>query len=318
MKHMAKSNETTAGRARTRQNVDDAVAAEPIFYEDGKDWRIVDPRPHGAECIPLLAFGNFSAVRPGALLHVHPGCIEACLCLRGNVRYEADGTIYPVLPGHVFVSRPNEAHRRLDNPKGMMLYRLLFSIPKKGASILGLSAAETKCLASELEHQPCRLFHSTARLRSAFARFFAVLDAPAANRILHRIEVRNVALELLLALVDAPHAPHNAKVRPNAKVRAIAARIADDPTSDAPIASLAAEAALSSFAFTEAFKMETGLTPHAYLMDQRVRHAARDLREGRASISAAADKWRFSSPQHMATAFKRILGLTPSEVCRRA
>ena len=36
--------------------------AEPIFYEDGKDWRIVDPRPHGAECIPLLAFGNFSAV----------------------------------------------------------------------------------------------------------------------------------------------------------------------------------------------------------------------------------------------------------------
>ena len=71
---------------------------EPIFYDDGADWRIVDLRPHGVDCIPLFAFGNFGAVRPGARLHVHSGCIEVCLCLKGNVRYEADGMVYPVLP----------------------------------------------------------------------------------------------------------------------------------------------------------------------------------------------------------------------------
>ena len=102
---------------------------EPIFYEDGKDWRIVDLRPHGVDCVPLFAFGNFGAVRPGAKLHVHSGCVEACLCLKGNVRYETDGMMYPVLPGHVFISRPDEPHRRCDNPKGMMLYRLLFRLP---------------------------------------------------------------------------------------------------------------------------------------------------------------------------------------------
>ena len=32
---------------------------EPIFYEDGSDWRIVDLRPHGVDCIPL-----FAAVKP--------------------------------------------------------------------------------------------------------------------------------------------------------------------------------------------------------------------------------------------------------------
>ena len=98
------------------------VRSEPIFYEDGKDWRIVDLRPHGVDCVPLFAFGNFGAVRPGAKLHVHSGCVEVCLCLKGNVRYETDGMMYPVLPGHVFISRPDEPHRRCDNPKGMMLY----------------------------------------------------------------------------------------------------------------------------------------------------------------------------------------------------
>ena len=113
------------------------VKAEPIFYEDGKDWRIVDLRPHGVDCIPLFAFGNFAAMRPGAEPHVHPGCIEVSLCMRGNVVYEADGVEYPVLPGHVFISRPDEPHRRRDNPKGMSLYRMLFRLPPPRGSGAG-------------------------------------------------------------------------------------------------------------------------------------------------------------------------------------
>lgn len=288
------------------------IQAEPIFYEDGLDWRIVDLRPHGVDCIPLFAFGNFGAVRPGARLHVHPGCVEVCLCLRGRVRYEADDMVYPVMPGHVFMSRPDEPHRRCDNPKGMLLYRLLFALPKRGKRILGLSAAESDHIAHALLRQPLRLFHATARLRTAFERLFAVLDAQVADRTIHRLEMRIAAAELLLALVEAPSVPHSAKGRPNAKVKEIARRMSDDPSFDYPVAGLAAEAGLSQFAFTEAFKRATGLTPHAYLLDQRVRRAAEELRSGRVSISFVADKWRFSSSQHMAAAFKRVLGVTPS------
>lgn len=291
--------------------------AEPIFYDDGKDWRIVDLRPHGVDCMPLLAFGNFGAVRPGVDLHVHPGCIEACLCLRGRVRYEADGVVYPVLPGHVFISRPDEPHRRCDNPKGMVLYRLLFSLPKRGECILGLSPSESRHVAKVLIRQPLRLFHSTERLRAAFVRLFSVFDAKAGNRAMHRLEMRNAALELLLALIEAPNAPHSAKWRPNAKVKEIARRMAENPAAAYPVERLSSEAGLSQFAFTEAFKREIGLTPHAYLVDQRVRRAADDLRIRRLSISFVADKWRFSSPQHMATAFRRVLGFTPSKFARQ-
>ena len=292
----------------------EVVKAEPIFYEDGADWRIVDLRPHGVDCIPLFAFGNFGAVRPGADLHVHPGCIEVCLCLKGNVRYEADGMVYPVLPGHVFISRPDEPHRRCDNPKGMMLYRLLFRLPPKGTCVLGLSAKESAFVAQALLRLPFRLFHATKRLRAAFVRLFAVFDSRETNRLVHRLEMRNAAQELLLALIEAPRAPHLAKGHPSAKAKEIARRIANHPEADYPVAALAAESALSPFALTEAFKRETGLTPHAYLIDQRVRRARADIEQKRASIACVAEKWRFSSSQHMTVAFKRVLGITPSQI----
>ena len=299
-----------------RKPLDPAIKAEPIFYEDGKDWRIVDLRPHGVDCMPLFAFGNFAAVRPGADLHVHPGCIEASLCLKGNVRYEADGIEYPVLPGHVFISRPDEPHRRCDNPKGMMLYRLLFRLPTKGGCVLGLSAKESAYVAQALLKLPYRLFHSTSRLRAAFVRLFAVFDSPVADRTAHRLEMKCAALELLLALVEAPYVPHSARGRPGAKIKAIARRIAEHPEADYPVAVLAAEAALSAFAFTEAFKRETGLPPHAYVIDQRVRRAHAELAGKGGGIAVVAAKWRFSSPQHMSAAFKRVLGITPSQACR--
>ena len=287
---------------------------EPIFYEDGDDWRIVDLRPHGVDCVPLFAFGNFGAVRPGARLHVHSGCVEVCLCQKGNVRYEADGVVYPVLPGHVFISRPDEPHRRCDNPKGMVLYRILVSLPKKDRRILGLTPVESGCVAQALRKIPFRVFHATGRLRAAFARLFAVFDSNAADRTVHRLEMRNAALELLLALIEAPYAPHSAKGRPTAKVKEIVKRIAEHPENEYPVAALAAEAGISSFAFTEAFKRETGLTPHAYLVDQRVRRACDDLKARKGSIRSVSMKWRFSSPQHMAVAFRRVLGITPSLV----
>jgi AraC-like DNA-binding protein len=266
------------------------------------------------DCVPLFAFGNFGAVRPGAKLHVHSGCVEVCLCLKGNVRYETDGVMYPVLPGHVFISRPDEPHRRCDNPKGMMLYRILFSMPKRGECILGLSAGESAFIAKELKRIPFRAFHATTRLRAAFVRLFAVFDANAADKTRHQLEMRNATLELLLALIEAPYAPHSAKGRPTAKVKEIARRIADSPELEYPVAALAREAALSSFAFTEAFKRATGLTPHAYLVDQRVRRAHEDLKAHKGSIRSVSMKWHFSSPQHMAVAFKRVLGITPSMV----
>lgn len=296
-------------------------AAEPIFYEDGKDWRIVDLRPRGVDCIPLFAFGNFALVRPGAEMHVHPGCIEVSFCLKGLVRYETEERVFRVLPGHVFLSRPDEPHRRLENPKGMKLYRFLFALPKPGGRFLGLSRAESSALAGALSEQQARLFRATPRLVAAFARIFPLYDVapsggPASENVLRRLEMRVAALELMLALVEAPGTPHAANGSPNRKVREIAGHMEARPERDYPVRALAAEAGVSPFAFREMFKRLTGLPPHAWLVDLRVRRARADIARGAGTVSFVADRWGFSSPQHMATAFRRILGVSPTDVAK--
>ena len=287
------------------------IPAEPIFYEDRRGWRIVDLRTHGVDCIPLLAFRNFRAVRPGASFHVHPDHVEVCLCLRGRLQYETADSLCTLLPGWVFMSCPNEPHRRCENPKGAMFYRLLFAIPQKGGQILGLTAKESAQIVRALLHRPQRTFCATDRLRAAFARLFALCDSQ--NGVLHRLEMKNAALELLLALAEAASESFSAKDRSSSKIRDIVKRIVENPEYDYPVAALAAEAALSPSAFTESFKCETGYTPHAYLVDCRVRRAYDDLARNGLRIAAVAGKWRFPSPQHFATVFKRVLGITPSQ-----
>ena len=113
---------------------------DPIVYVDGKERRTLDLRPDGVACIPVLGLSNFQSVRTGTEEHVHPGCVEVSLCVRGNLMFESFGSCYPFLPGTVFVSQPAEPHRMRHNPKGLMLYRILFKVPGEGGGRAGASA----------------------------------------------------------------------------------------------------------------------------------------------------------------------------------
>ncbi len=73
---------------------------------------------------------------------------------------------------------------------------------------------------------------------------------------------------------------------------------------------LAGVAGVSRFHLIRAFRKDTGLTPHAWLADRRVR-AARDLlASGRTPDEAAAD-CGFADQSHLTRAFKARVGVTP-------
>ena len=289
---------------------------EPIRYDDGDDWRIIDLRPDGCDCIPVLGRSSFKAVRRGVQLHVHPGHVEISLCLKGNIRYETGDGECQVLPGCLFVSKPGEPHRRCNNPKGMCLYRLLFKIPRKGSSILGLTPQESSLVSRGLVDFPYMICPSSQRVRIAFERLFKLYDSQERGTQMRRLVMKSAALELLLALIELPKLPPSPLGRPNAKIKAIVARMEDSPEEEFSVENMAAEAALSTVAFIDAFKRATGLTPHAYLLDVRVKRARADLSNPKLSVAAVASRYRFPSPQHFATVFKRITGISPS-MCRR-
>ncbi|WP_244645281.1 AraC family transcriptional regulator [Salinarimonas ramus] len=73
---------------------------------------------------------------------------------------------------------------------------------------------------------------------------------------------------------------------------------------------LAAEAGLSRTHLIRAFKAETGLTPHAYQVDRRVRAARRLLIAGEPPAAVATEAG-FYDQSHLNRVFKARMGITP-------
>ena len=67
---------------------------------------------------------------------------------------------------------------------------------------------------------------------------------------------------------------------------------------------------MSPFALLRAFRAETGLPPHAYLNQIRVRLARRLLDDGLAPAVVAAEAG-FADQAHLTRHFKRVVGVPP-------
>ncbi len=83
-------------------------------------------------------------------------------------------------------------------------------------------------------------------------------------------------------------------------------RVTDPPT----LEELALATGVGPFALMRAFRAETGLPPHAYLNQLRVRQARRLLDRGVPPAQAAAEAG-FADQAHLTRHFKRMMGVPP-------
>lgn len=81
--------------------------------------------------------------------------------------------------------------------------------------------------------------------------------------------------------------------------------------------SLAGVAAMSEYHFARSFKETVGISPHAYVLSRRIARGRAMLSRGEGSLAHVALACGFSSQAHFTTAFRRSLGVTPGEYCRR-
>lgn len=72
----------------------------------------------------------------------------------------------------------------------------------------------------------------------------------------------------------------------------------------------AAAAEMGRFAFLRAFSRAYGLTPHAWVIQERVRRAQALLRAGRTLADVAAEVG-FTDQSHLSRHFRRLVGITP-------
>lgn len=293
-----------------------AMFADQIVYHDTPGHRVLDLRPDGVDCIPSLRFSNCQSVQQSPDFHYHPGCMEFSLCRRGNLIFDTREREYPFLPGHVFVSSPDEPHHLRTNPSGLVVYSILFAIPHRhNARLLGLDARGSEWLARSLTHLPKRLFAATPAVRAAFDRLFTVYDTVGRKSPARRVKMRAAALDLLLALIDAAR---RLPAKAPDKVNEIAARIQDAPADDYPIQTLARQCNRSVSAFAADFKRAKGLPLHAFILNCRVNRAKRLLSKTNRTVAAIGQELRFCSTQHFARTFRRIIGVSPLEYRRAA
>jgi len=79
------------------------------------------------------------------------------------------------------------------------------------------------------------------------------------------------------------------------------------------LAELAQVFGLSSFHLLRVFRRETGLTPHQYALQLRLRRTMLELESARPPLRELAAAAGFSSHAHFSTAFRAAWGLTPAE-----
>jgi AraC family transcriptional regulator len=86
---------------------------------------------------------------------------------------------------------------------------------------------------------------------------------------------------------------------------------------EAAIECIATLVGLSPRHFRRLFRASTGVGPNEMFTNMRLERAARDLRDSQKNVTEISLDCGFSEPQHLATAFRRKFGLTPTEFRRK-
>ncbi|MCW1843829.1 AraC family transcriptional regulator [Prosthecomicrobium hirschii] len=262
----------------------------------------------GAESARFFVAGRFDALEcmtatfttHAYVPHRHEtyaiGAIEA-----GCETWTARGIRHYAGPGEFAFNDPEVVHDGAPLAEGYsyrMIYPSTATLRRLAADLAGGRDRGTPGFPQAAVRDP----EGAALYAEAHRRLQAGTDPFGAEELMTRALARCLARH-----ADIPVAALGREPGPVARVRA---RLEADPTMEHSLADLAAIAGLTPHRLIRAFRRETGLTPHAYLVDRRVA-AARDRLRGGERPAEVAAATGFADQAHLTRAFKARMGVTP-------
>ncbi|AQG79358.1 helix-turn-helix transcriptional regulator [Spirosoma montaniterrae] len=119
------------------------------------------------------------------------------------------------------------------------------------------------------------------------------------------------------------HEPPNGRAMPvtvsatdEDKLRAVKAYLDSHFLDEIAVPTLAKQFLLNNFKLRTGFRALFGTTPYQYVLTLRMRYACERLQADRTSPTDLAAQLHYSSPGHFISAFKQVVGLTPSAYAR--
>ncbi|TGD93177.1 AraC family transcriptional regulator [Methylobacterium nonmethylotrophicum] len=201
--------------------------------------------------------------------------------------------------GDVITVNPGEIHDGLPIQARIRAWQMLYLDPALLAGLLREDLPRAGEIARPALHDPV--------LAGRFTRLFAGIAAARPDAFAVEQDLVGVLMHLFARYGGGP-APRRGP--PPFVARALR-RLEEAPGEAVTLAELAGLSGVSRFQLIRGFARATGATPHAYLVQQRVRLARRLLAEGRWPAAAAAEAG-FADQSHMTRAFVRQFGVTPA------
>lgn len=258
-------------------------------------WRV--PRYRGLDCL-RATFRRHSYTRHTHETYAIAAIVAGCETFfhRGEQHYAPAGALAVVCPDELHDGAPHG---------GGFMYRTIYPSAELmrdiAEDVAGRPLARPPHFRHSVVHDP--------DLTLAMTRLHAALGQDEAQVPVMEQDTRLIDFlaKLIARWADLDAPPPAPETRMLARVRDyLDAHLGDEVA----LADLAAIAGLSRSHFIRAFRRETGMTPHAYLVDRRFRAAGRLLERGAAPSDVAA-ACGFFDQSHLNRVFKARMAVTP-------
>lgn len=254
-------------------------------------------RPAGSRDVTLFK-ASFHTFAFGMHVHEEPamGVIE-----QGVQTFRHKGAAQVAPPGSIITVNPDEPHDGRSAQKGGYDYRVVYVGVDFLSRIYGemFPAGRPPAFRQPVTHDP-----------ELAGRFLAALRA--AERAPHLVDelLPPVLFDLFARHASPKPLPPAGDPGPVAAALAVE-YIREHAAANPSLDRLAGLCGLSKFHFLRVFKKATGLSPHAFVLGQRLALAKKSLEEG-LPVSETALAAGFSDQSHLTRRFKASFGLTPA------
>lgn len=237
-----------------------------------------------------------------------PDVLEIWYLEKGKQDYEIENTSYSLKGGDVLLIYPNERQGFMSKTMidRSILYWVRLKLPKSKNSFLGLPMKETQRLLDSIEVSEVRHFHGGQKIKMILDKW---LDLATTDNEWKGLLMRNLALELLIRCLGQSKSQ---KAYGSQQFREIESYIDQNINEGIPIHKIMKKFRCSSSSLNHLFMKESGLTPHDYILRKKIKKSQVLLNQTSDTITKIAHQLSFSSSQYFCTAFKRVVGKTPS------